>query len=90
MDIGENVVLRLMEYPTPTVSFDTIMDNYFTSFRLLTQLGVNNIWAAGMLNKDRLHKWNMIRDKQLQKKGTWPLSHSAHQAKKHCNFGSGL
>ena len=43
MDIGENAVLRLMEYPTPTVSFDTIMDNYFTSFRLLTQLGVNNI-----------------------------------------------
>ena len=29
---GENVVLRLMECLTPTVSFDIFMGNYFTSF----------------------------------------------------------
>ena len=39
----ENIVLRLMKYLTPSVSFDIFMDNYFISFRLLTPLGVNNI-----------------------------------------------
>ena len=33
---GGNVVLRLMECLTPTVSFDLFMNNYFTFFRLLT------------------------------------------------------
>ena len=33
----------LMECLTPTVNFDIFMDNYFTSFRLLTYLGVINI-----------------------------------------------
>ena len=37
---GENVVLRLMEYLTPTVSFDMFMG---TSFHMRTHLGVNNI-----------------------------------------------
>ena len=41
--LGENVVLRLIECLTPTVSFDMFMDNWFRSFRLLTHLGVNNI-----------------------------------------------
>ena len=41
--LGENVVLWLMECLTPSVSFDIFMDNYFTSFRLLIQLGVKNI-----------------------------------------------
>ena len=40
--LGENVVVRLMECLTPTVSFDIFMGNYFTSFRLLTHLGVNS------------------------------------------------
>ena len=54
-------------------SFDIFMDNYFTSFCLLTHLGVNNIRAIGVLSKNRLHKCTIIGDKQLQKKGTWPL-----------------
>ena len=29
--------------PTPTLSFDTFVDNYFTSPGLLTYLGVNDI-----------------------------------------------
>ena len=41
--LRENIVLRLMECVTPSVSFDIFMDNYFTFFRLLTHLEVNNI-----------------------------------------------
>ena len=44
------------------------MDNYFTSFCLLTHLGVNNIRATGVLNKNRLHKSTITGDKHLQKK----------------------
>ena len=66
--LGENVVLRLMECLTPSVSSDIFMDNYFTSFCLLTLLGVNNIRAIHVLNKNRLHKCTIIGDKQLQEK----------------------
>ena len=82
--LGENVVLRLMECLTPSVSFDIFMDNYFTSCRLLTHLRVNNIRATRVLNKNSLRKCTIIGDKQLQKK-----EHSAHQAKNLCNFDAG-
>ena len=59
--LGENVVLRLVECLTPT-------DNYFTSFPLLNHLAINNIGATGVPNKDRLCKYTIIGDKQLQKK----------------------
>ena len=36
-----DAVQRLLEYLTQTLSFGLFMDNYFTSFRLLTHLGVN-------------------------------------------------
>ena len=49
------------------------MDNYFTFFCLLTNLGVNNIQAARVLNKNRLRKCTIIEEKQLQKKGAWPF-----------------
>ena len=42
------------------------MDNYFTSFRLLSHLEVINIRATGVLNENRLRK--CTGDKQLQKK----------------------
>ena len=73
--LGENVVLRLLGCLTPTVSFDIfIMNNYFTPFRLLNHIGVNNIRAARVLNKNRLGKCTIIGDKHLQKKkGMWPL-----------------
>ena len=67
---GENVVLRLTEYLTPTACFDIFMDNYFTSFRLLTLLGVNNIRATSVRNKNRLRKCTIIWEKELQKIGT--------------------
>ena len=71
--LRENVILRLMECLTTTVSFDIFMDNYFTSFHLLTQFEVNNIRATVVLNKNRLCKCTIIGDKQLQKSGTWPF-----------------
>ena len=71
--LGENIVLRLMVCLTPTISFDTFMDNYFISFRLLTHLGANNIKATRMLNKNRLHECTINWNKHLQKKGTWRL-----------------
>ena len=67
---GENVVLRLMECLTPTVSFDIFTDNYFISFRLFVHFGVNNIRTTGILNKNRLRKCTIIGDNQLQKIGT--------------------
>ena len=86
--LGENVVLRLIKWLAPSVSFDTFMDNYFTPFRLLTHLGVNNIRATRVLNKNRLRKFNFIGDKQLQKRNVTTLN-SAHEAKKQCDFDSG-
>ena len=44
------------------------MENYFAFFRLLSYLGVNDIRAIGVLNKNRLRKCINIGDKQLQKK----------------------
>ena len=66
--LGENVALWLMECLTSSVSFDIFMDNYFTSFRLLTHLGVNNIRATQMH-----YHWGQTD----AKKGTWLLS-TAH------------
>ena len=62
--LGENVALRLMECLTRTVSFDTFMENYFTSSRLLTHPGIK---TTRVLNKNRLRKCTIILDKQLQK-----------------------
>ena len=58
-----------------TLSFDLFMHNYFTCFCLLTHLGVNNIWATGVFNKNRLRKCTITGNKQLQKIWTlvlWP------------------
>ena len=57
-----------MECLTPSFSFAIFIDNYFTTFRLLTFLGVNNTRATGVLNKKRLRKCTFIGDKQRQKK----------------------
>ena len=67
-ELGKNVVLQLMECLTSRVSFEIFIDNYFPSFRLPTHLVVNNIRATRVLNKNRLRKCTIIRDKQLPKK----------------------
>ena len=86
--LGEHIVLRLVECLSPTASFDIFMDNYFTSFHLVTHLGVNNI-QPDVLNKNSLNKWTIIGDKELQKKKK-ELGHfeqrSGHQAKKQRNL----
>ena len=66
---GHNVVLQLMECLTSTVNFDLFMVTipHLFSFCLLTHLKVNNIRAKGVFNKNRLCKYTIIGDKQLQK-----------------------
>ena len=66
------------------------MSNYFTSICLLTHLGVNNIWATGVLNKNRLHKCTIVGKKQPQKKGMWSLWTAHIKQKKQCNFDRSL
>ena len=87
--LGENVVLQLMICLAPTVSFDIFMDTYFTSFRLLTLLGVDNIGATGVLNKSRLRNCTIIGDKQLQKRKERSHFKQRTSTKKQCNFDSG-
>ena len=48
------------------------MDDYFTSFLLLTHVELN-IWATGMLNKSRLRKCTITGQIQLQKKERVPF-----------------
>ena len=61
-----------------------------TSFRLVTDLGVNNIRATGVFNKNRLIICTIIGDKELQKRNVTTLNSSHHAKKKNqCNFDSG-
>ena len=63
------------------------MNNYFTSFRLLTHIGVNNIWARGVINKNSLRKYTIIGEKQMQKKERGHFEQrSTHQAITLCNL----
>ena len=71
--LGGNIVFPLMKCLPPTLSYHIFKDNYFTSSRLLTHLGVNNIRATGVLKKNRLNKSTIIGYKQLQKNKCWPL-----------------
>ena len=77
-----------MECLTPGASFDTFMGNYFTTFRLLTHLGVNNIRATRMLSRNRLRKCTTTGDKHLEKRNAATMN-SANKAKVMCNFDSG-
>ena len=61
------------------------MDNYFTSFCLLTYVGVNNIRVTGAFNKKKFRKCTITRDKELQKKNVTTMN-SAHQEKKQWKF----
>ena len=82
-----------MESLTSTVSFDISMDNYFTSFCLLTHLGVNNLWAIGVLKKIgqenalSLRTNSSKKKKKRKKKETWPFKQrNTHQVKKQCTL----
>ena len=57
------------------------MDNFFSSFYLLTHLEGNNIRATGV------HKCTIKGDKQLQKKECGHFEQRrAHQAERECNL----
>ena len=43
--LGDNIVPRLMECLTPTVSFDLCMDNFFTSLCLFVYLQILELTA---------------------------------------------
>ena len=71
--LGENAVLRLMECLTPSFSFDIFMDNYFTSFHLLTHLGV--ITFEQQMCSTIIDCANALSlGETAAKKGTWTLS----------------
>ena len=58
-----------------------------SSFCLLTHLGLNNIRARGVFNKNRLRKYSTIGDKQLQKNERNHFEQrSVHQAKMLCSL----
>ena len=66
---------------TSNCSLSTFMDNYFTSFCLLTHLGINNTGATGVLRKNSLHKLLSLGAKSNKKTNVATLN-SKHQAKK--------
>ena len=68
-----------MECSFPTARYHIFMNNYFTSFHLLTHLRVNNIWATSMFNKNRLRKCTLVWEKQPQKKKNVVILTRAHQ-----------
>ena len=57
------------------------MDNYFTFVCLLTHLGLNNIRATRVLNKNSLPKCTFTGDKQLQKKERGHFEHRTSSKK---------
>ena len=70
-----------MECLTPTFNFYIFLDYHFTSFFLLIHLGVNQILATSVLNKNRLLKCITA----AKKRKVFTLS-SAHQAREQCSF----
>ena len=80
--LGENLALQLMECITTGFSLDIFIDSYFTSFHLFIHLGVNNIRATPVLNKNRSRKCTIIGDKQLQKKERGHLNGAHHTSSK--------
>ena len=72
---------------SPAVSFNIFMDNYFTSFRLLTHLRVNNIRATRVLNKIGYANTLSLATSSYKKQERGHFEQrSAHQAKKQCNL----
>ena len=62
------------------------MDNYFTSFRLLTHLGVNNIRGRGVFNKNSANNANTLSSGTniWKKRNVATLSTAAYIKQKRC------
>ena len=67
-----------MECFTATVSYDIFMDNYFTPFRLLIHVAVNNIRGTGVLNKKRYANALLLRTNSCKKGNVATLNSAAH------------
>ena len=68
------------------------MNICFTSFRLLTHLGVNNIWATGVFNKNRLRNCTIVKEKkqpQKKERNVAYFEQLTSSKKKQCKFDSG-
>ena len=61
------------------------MDNYYTSFCLLTYLGVKNIRATVCSTKTGYANALLLGKSSCKKRNVGTLN-SAHQVKKQCNF----
>ena len=84
-----NIILRLIECLTPSVSFDIFMDNYFTFFCLLNHLGVKNIRATHVYSaKIGYANALLLRTSSCKKWNVATLS-KTHLAKKQYNLDSG-
>ena len=79
--LGENAVLQRIACSSPTFIHDLFINNYFTSFRQMTHLGVNIIRAAGVLNINRLRQCLSLGTSSYRKTNLITLN-SAHQAQK--------
>ena len=85
--LGDNVVLRLMECLTPTVSFDLFMDNYFTSFRLFVCLPTLVLTTFGQdVCSTKIGYANTISSQtsSCKKRNLANLNSAAHVKQKHC------
>ena len=77
--------MRLIEWLTPSFSFDIFIGMYSTYFCLLTHLGVNNTQATDELNK--INSLSLGTNCCIRRNAA--TLNSAHQAKKQCKFDSG-
>ena len=66
--LGESVVIDLISELPNSANYHIYMDNFFTSFRLLNHLFLNNIEATGVLRQNKLSNCPIIDPKQLMKK----------------------
>ena len=76
-----------MECLSPTVSFDIFIDNYFTSFRLLTHRGAKNIQKVCSTIIGYANALSLGTNSCKKKKERSHFEQrSAHLAKKQCNL----
>ena len=66
-----------MQCSTPTFNLDIFTDNYFTSFGLLSHVGVSDIQPKGVLNKNRLRKCTTLGKNSCKKRNAVILNSAA-------------
>jgi hypothetical protein len=66
--LGELVVLDLLEKLPQSTSYHVYMDNFFTSFRLLSHLAKSNIQVTGVIRSNKLGRCPIEPSRKLDKK----------------------